>query len=218
MKLLFPAILGALLLAPATVRADDAPAAKGCGLASGIMNGPGQVMINCVGVSEEFAGQLAGILTYVLQRRLDPEVVIAKLDEIQGMPVNGEARTVSAEQGQTIVNALAGQPAAQIKIVASPAGKDAGDYALAIATKLQTAGWQIAGGQIPRVAPPGIGEINGIALVVRDEKAPPDMALRLKQAFAAAKIFLPIVSDGTMAADTALLWIGKQPELSATQQ
>ena len=218
MKPLLPAILGvALLLAPAAARADDAGGGQGCGVASDIMSTPGDVMINCIGVSQEFGSQLAGVLTYVLQHRLDPEVVIAKLDEIQGMPADNKPRTVTDQQGQAIIQALVGKPA-QIKVVASPEGKDSGDYALALATKLQMAGWQIVGGQIARVAPPGIGEINGIALAVRDAKAPPEMALQLKQALAAAKIFLPIVTDATMAPDTALLWIGKQPEFNAAQQ
>jgi hypothetical protein len=220
MKHLLPAMLSALLLLPGAARADGAPppAQQGCGLAASVMNAPGEVMIDCVGVSEEFAGQLAGILTYVLQRRLDPQVVVAKLDEIEGMPAADQPRTVSANQGQTLVQSLVGQPSAQIAIVASPDGKDAGDYALAIATKLQMAGWQIAGSQIRRVPPPALADITGIVLVVRNEKSPPDMAVRLKQAMAAAKIFLPIISDPTMAADAALLWIGKQPEFAAADK
>jgi hypothetical protein len=35
---------------------------------------------------------------------------------------------------------------------------------------------------------------------------------------AAAKVFLPIVSDPAMAPDAALLWIGKRPELPVATQ
>jgi hypothetical protein len=217
MKRLIPALLTALFVFPATSWADDAPPspppAQGCGLTNSMMDGPDDVTIDCVGVSQEFAGQLAGILTYVLQRRLDPEVVIAKLDEIEGMPPAGQPRAQPPDQGQAIIKSLVGQPPAQVKIVANPDATDAGDYALAIATKLQMAGWRIADGQITRVVPPHLGDIAGIVLVVRDEKSPPDMAVRLKQALAAAKVFLPIISDPTMAKDAALLWIGKKPEL-----
>jgi hypothetical protein len=217
MKPLIPALLSAMFLFPVSARADDAPQGQGCGLVSSalISQGQGQVMINCVGVTEEFGSQLAGILTYVLQHRLDPEIVIAKLDEVQGMPASDTPRTLSADQGQLIVQSLVGKPGATIAILANPGGTDAGDYALAIATKLQIAGWQVEGSQIRRTAPPNLAEINGIALVVHDEKAPPDAALRLKQAMAAAKIFLPIISDPSLANDAELLWIGKRPEFNA---
>jgi hypothetical protein len=216
MKSLIPALLSALFLFPVSAWAEDAPQGQGCGLATSalIAQGQGQVMINCVGVTEEFGSQLAGILTYVLQHRLAPDVVIAKLDEIQGMPAADQPRTLSADQGQAIVQSLVGKPAATIAVVANPIGTDAGDYALAIATKLQIAGWQIEGSQIRRSAPPNLAEIDGIALVVHDDKAPPDAALRLKQAMAAAKIFLPIISDPTLGNDAELLWIGKRPDFN----
>jgi hypothetical protein len=217
MKPLLPALLSALFLFPVSARADDAPQGQGCGVVSGalISQGQGQVMINCVGVTEEFGSQLAGILTYVLQHRLDPEIVIAKLDEIEGMPATDTPRALSTDQGQTIVQGLVGKPAATIAVVAYPDGKDAGDYALAIATKLQIAGWQIEGSQIRRAAPQNLAEITGMALVVHDEKSPPDAALRLKAAMAAAKIFLPIISDPALGKDAELLWIGKRPDFNA---
>jgi hypothetical protein len=225
MKSLIPALLSALLLVPAVAWADDSaqPSPKpeqGCGMADSafVNQDGGQVTINCVGVTAEYGGQLAGILTYVLQHRLDPEIVVAKLDEIEGAPIDDAPRALSAGQGQTLVQSLVGKPTGQIAIVANPAAKDGGDYALAIATKLQMAGWQIAGSQIRRVVPPGLEEIHGLVLVVHDEKSPPDMALRLKQAMGSAKIFLPIISDPTLTPDAALLWIGKRPELSTATQ
>jgi hypothetical protein len=217
MKSLLPALLSALFLFPVSARADDAPQGQGCGIVSGalISQDQGQVMINCVGVTPEFGTQLAGILTYVLQHRLAPDVVIAKLDEIQGMPPGDAPRTLSADQGETIVQSLVGKPSATIAIVANPGGSDAGDYALAIATKLQIAGWQIEGSQIRRSALPNLADISGIALVVHDQASPPESALRLKQAMAAAKIFLPIISDSTLGNDAELLWIGKRPDFNA---
>jgi hypothetical protein len=217
MKQLIPALLSALFLFPVSARADDAPQGQGCGLVSGalISQDQGQVMINCIGVSQEFGSQLAGVLTYVLQHRLDPEIVIAKLDEIEGAPPADTPRTLSADQGQAIVQGLVGKPAGTIAVVANPDGKDAGDYALAIATKLQIAGWRIEGSQIRRTAPANLAEITGLALVVHDEKSPPDAALRLKQALAAAKIFLPIVSDPSLGDDAELLWIGKRADFNA---
>jgi hypothetical protein len=226
MKSLIPALLSALLLVPTAAQAGDpAPNAQGadeqgCGLVSGalVSQGQGQVMINCVGVTQEFAGQLAGILTYVLQRRLDPELVIAKLDEIDGVPAGDAPRNLTAGQGQALVQSLVGGKPASIKIVADPDGPEAGDYALAIATRLGMAGWVIEGSQIPRTVPPGLAEIHGIVLVVHDEKAPPEKAAQLKKAMAAAKIFLPMISRPDMAPDAAMLWVGRRPTLNAATQ
>jgi len=226
MKSLIPALLSALLLVPAAAQADDpAPNAQGgveqgCGLVSGalVSQGQGEVMINCVGVTQEFGGQLAGILTYVLQRRLDPEFVIAKLNEIDGVPAGDTPRNLTAGQGQALVQSLVGGKPTSIKIVADPDGSEAGDYALAIATRLGMAGWVIEGNQIPRTVPPGLEDIHGIVLVVHDEKAPPDKAVQLKKAMAAAKIFLPIISRPDMAPDAATLWVGKRPTLNAATQ
>jgi hypothetical protein len=227
MKSLLPALFGALLILPGAALADDAakpdaaaaaPAVQqGCGLSSSalVAQGQGQVTIDCVGVSEAYGTQLAGILTYVLQRRLDPEIVIAKLDEVQGVPPGNEPRNLSADQGQALVQALvAGKPAA-IKIVADPDGSEAGDYALAIATRLGMAGWGIEGSQIPRTVPPGLEDIHGVVLVVKDDKKPPEKAQQLKKALAAAKVFVPVIARPDIAPDDAMLWIGKRPTLDA---
>ena len=145
MKQLIPALLAALVLAPCAGLADDPPAAgsQGCGLVSGalISQGQGQVMINCIGVTEEAGAQLAGVLTYILQHRLDPEIVVAKLNEVEGAPEGSAARALTAEQGQTIVQQLVGKPPEKLAVIADPTGSDSGEYALAIATKLQLAGW-----------------------------------------------------------------------------
>jgi hypothetical protein len=224
MKSLIPALLSALLLIPPAAWAGEAQSGaqgdQGCGLVSGalISQGQGQVMINCVGVSEEFGGQLAGILTYVLQRRLDPEIVIAKLDEVDGVPAGDAPRNLTADQGQALVQSLVGTKQATIAVSADPDGPEAGNYALAIATRLGLAGWLIEGRQITRTVLPGLEDIHGLVLVVHDEKAPPEMALQLKTAMAAAKIFLPIISRPDVASGAAMLWVGKRPMLNAATQ
>jgi len=225
MKSLISALLSAILLFPAVAWADDAQAsaqgAQGCGLASGalISQDQGQVLINCAGVTEEFGGQLAGILTYVLQRRLDPELVIAKLDEVEGVPVGNTPRTLTADQGQAIVQGLAGGTQATIAVSADPDGAEPGNYALAIATRLGLAGWLIQDRQINRVVPPGLEDIHGAVIVVHDEKSPPDTALRLKKAMTEAKIFLPIIARPEIIKPGAvMLWIGKRPVLNAAAQ
>jgi hypothetical protein len=229
MKSLVPALLGAALLLPVATWADDAKPAdqasaqqgQGCGMADSafVNQNEGVVTINCAGVSAEFGSQLAGILTYVLQRRLDPEIVIAKLDEINGVPAANQPRGLTADQAQALVQSLtADNKPATIAIAADPDEPDAGNYALAIATRLGMAGWQIAGSQISRDVPPGLDEIHGVVLVVHDEKKPPAMAEELKKAMAAARIFVPIISRDNVAPDAATLWIGKRPTLNAATQ
>lgn len=221
MKRLIPALFGLLPLTFAIpAHAEDAPAAnsQGCGLVSGVLisQGQGQVTINCVGVTEEAGIQLAGVLTYILQHRLDPEIVVAKLNEVEGAPEGNVARTLTTEQGQAIVQHLVGKPTEKLAVVADPAAADSGDYALAIATKLQLAGWQIEGNQIKRVARKGFDDLPGVVLAVRNEKAPPEKAKRLKAALASARIFLPIMSDPTLPDEGALLWVGKRPSPGAS--
>ncbi|HEU0215687.1 MAG TPA: hypothetical protein VFQ90_03445 [Stellaceae bacterium] len=211
--------MAAVLVLPPVAFADGgAQQEKGCGIASGafVAQGDGQVTINCFGITPEYGAQLAGVLTEVLQRRLDPDLVVAKLAEIEGLPPGDEPRSLSAEQGQTLVQSLAAGKPAAISISADPEGAEPGGYALAIATRLGMAGWRIEGDQIRRAVPPGLAEIRGLVLAVRDDKAPPDKATRLKQAMAAARIFVPIVSKPDLGPAAALLWIGKRPALGAT--
>jgi hypothetical protein len=229
MKSLVPALLGAVLLLPVATWADDAKPAdqasdqqgQGCGMADSafVNQNEGTVTINCAGVTAEFGSQLAGILTYVLQRRLDPEIVIAKLDEINGAPAANQPRGLTTDQAQALVQSLtADNKPATIALVADPDEPDAGNYALAIATRLGMAGWQIAGSQISRTVPPGFEDIRGVVLVVHDEKKPPALAEQLKKAMAAARIFVPVISRDNVAPDAAMLWIGKRPTLNAATQ
>jgi hypothetical protein len=231
MKSRIPLLLGALVLLPAAAQADDAQAsaqpapptqqAQGCGMDdSALVNqGSGTVTISCAGVTQEFGGQLAGILTYVLQRRLDPEIVIAKLDEINGVPADNTPRNLTVDQGQAIVQSLmaSGKPAT-VAVIADPGAPDSANYALAIATRLGMAGWSIAGSQIERNVPPGLDDIRGLVLVVRDEKKPPPMADALKKAMATAKICLPVISRPEIEPNAAMLWVGKRPVLNASAQ
>jgi hypothetical protein len=220
MKSLVSALLSGLVMLPMPALADDVNAqqGQGCGLVdSALINqGAGSVIISCAGVNAEFGSQLAGILTYVLQRRLDPEIVIAKLDEVNGAPQANVARNLTTEQGQAIVQSLmAGGKPATVAINADPGEPDAGNYALAIATRLGMAGWQIAGSQINRTVPAGLEDIHGVVLVVHDEKKPPEMADELKKAMAAAKVFVPIISRDNVGPEEVILWVGKRPLLNA---
>src|SRR6476646_8412480 len=61
------------------------------------------VTIACSGMPEAMAGPLTAVLTRILQERLDPQQVNAKLNEVAALPVEGAARTVTHDQRQAIV-------------------------------------------------------------------------------------------------------------------
>jgi hypothetical protein len=192
-------------------RAEDA-AAAGCTLASAsFLSQPdqGDVTINCSGLSETFGKQLAEIMTRILQNRLDPPSVLAKLEEVGRVPDAGVARTVEESQRQLIIQSLLGKPAEQIAITAHPMVGDSAEFAKAIATSLMMVGWQIEGRQIRRAAPKSLEPVPGLAVVVRDRGAAPQKALQLKAALAAARISASLVSDPALAPDATILWVGR---------
>ena len=89
--------LGLFFLVSAGVaRAEDTTPA-GCTVAStNIVSGDqGDVTITCTRLSEAFGQQFADILTRILQDRLDTQMVMAKLDEVDQIPEEGVARTVT---------------------------------------------------------------------------------------------------------------------------
>lgn len=170
-----------------------------------------EVSISCSGLSEAQGKLFADILTRILQNRLDPQVVMAKLEEVDRLPQEGAARTVDDVQRQSIIQNLIGKPVQQIGITAHLAVDDSADFAKAIATPLLMVGWQIDGHQIRRAAPKALDPVQGVAIVVRDGRAPPDKAKQLREALAKAHITAVLVSDPAMPADTANLWIGRRP-------
>jgi hypothetical protein len=208
-----------LCMANTAARAEDAPAA-GCTLAAAsFLASPdqGDVTINCSGLSEAFGRQLADIMTRILQNRLDPQMVLAKLEEVDRVPEAGVARTVDEQQRQLIIQNLIGKPVAQIAVTAHLSVEDSAEFAKAIATSLMTVGWQIEGNQIRRAAPKSLDPVSGLALVVRDRGAPPQKAQQLKAALAAAHISALLVSDPALAPDATLLWVGRRLVFAPTE-
>jgi hypothetical protein len=169
------------------------------------------VTISCSGMPEAMAGPLAVMLTRVLQERLDPQQVLAKLNEVAALPVAGSARTVSDDQRQAIVRSLSGKPAAEVAMIAHPLVEDSAELAQELAMPLVMVGWQLQGNQIRRLAPKHLDPIPGIALVVRDANKPPPKAEQLKAALIAGRLGPTMVSDPAMAPDGVLLWIGRRP-------
>jgi hypothetical protein len=217
-----PLALGFFLVSPvAALMAAGAAYAQaphaGCTLASAsflAQPDQGNVTINCTGLSEAFGKQLAEIMTRILRNRVDPQMVLAKLAEVDRGPGEGVARTLAEHHRQLIIQSLLGKPPAQIAIAAHLAVEDSAEFAKAIAAPLLMVGWQIEGQQIRRAAPKSLEAVHGVALVVKDRGAPPPKALQLQAALAAAQIGAVLVSDPALAPDAALLWVGRR--LSAT--
>jgi hypothetical protein len=197
-------------------RADDA---GGCTVTGVNMVTPdqGTVSIDCTGLSEAFGRQFADILTRILKDRLDPQTVMAKLDEVGPVPEEGVARTVSDDQRQLIIQSLHGKPPGQIAIIAHPIVDDSAEFAKAIATPLLQVGWQIAGQQIRRAAPQSLESVPGLAVVVHDKAAAPQQALQLRAALNAAHLAAALVEDPALAPDATLLWVGQRPGFASTE-
>jgi hypothetical protein len=169
------------------------------------------VTIGCSGMPEAQAGPLTAVLTRILQQRLDPQQVLAKLTEVAALPVEGVARTVTDDQRQAIVRSLHGKPAAEVAMIAHPLIEDTAELAQALATPLVMVGWQLQGNQIRRAAPRHLDPVPGIALVVREANKLPPKAEQLKAALIAGGLGPTLVSDPAMPPDGVLLWIGRRP-------
>ncbi|MGC2415233.1 MAG: hypothetical protein WA459_21360 [Stellaceae bacterium] len=205
-----------LVISAGTAHAQTAPTAA-CTVSNVniLSQDLGDVTITCSGLSEAFGRQLADILTHILQDRLDPQMVMGKLDEVDQVPQEGIARTVSESQRQLIIQSLSGKPTGQISITAHPEVADSAEFAKGIATSLLQAGWVIEGQQIRRAAPPSLDPVPGLAVVVRDKNAPPRPALLVKAALNAAHITAALVADPTLDSGTVLVWVGRRPTFAS---
>jgi len=214
-------LFGWLALASAAQAQETQPAPPpGCALASDLIvsQGQGTVTINCSGVTEGYGDQLADLLSQILQNRLDPQAVIAKLDEIERVPEDGKPRTVDDAQRQAIIQALLGKPVQEIGIAAHSQVDDSAEYARALAQPLLMVGWQIQGQQIKRSAPKALDDVRGVALLVRSRDQPPAKALLLRSALTTAHVVAPLLSDPTMPADAVVMWIGRRPVFMSADQ
>ena len=169
------------------------------------------ITIACSGMPEALAGPMTAVLTRILQERLDPQQVNAKLNEVAALPVEGAARTVTEDQRQAIMRSLQGKPAAEVAMIAHPLVEDTAELAQALATPLVMVGWQLQGNQIRRAAPRNLDPVPGIAIVVRDPAKLPPKAEQLKTALIAGKLGPTVISDPAMAPDAVLLWVGRRP-------
>jgi hypothetical protein len=216
MKRFAAAVSLSLIASGSVARADDA-APVGCSVGSTYIlsqdkpDAKGDVTINCSGLTEAFGNQLADVLTRILQNRLDPQMVLAKLSEVNSVPEEGVARVLDENQRQAIIQSLAGKPAAEVGITAHPAVDDSAEYAKAIAAPLLMVGWQIEGHQIQRTAPKLLEPVSGVGVVVRDTKAAPQKALQLQAALAAAHISATLLANPALAPEATVLWIGRRP-------
>ena len=169
------------------------------------------VTIACSAMPEAMAGPLTAVLTRILQERLDPQQVMAKLNEVAALPVEGAGRTVTEDQRQAIMRSLHGKPTAEVAMIAHPLIDDTAELAQAVATPLVMVGWQLQGNQIRRAAPRNLDPVPGIAIVVRDPAKLPPKAEQLKTALIAGRLGPALIADPAMAPDAVVLWIGRRP-------
>jgi hypothetical protein len=201
------------VMSAGTARAEDAlPVGCAVTAVNMVSQDQGTVTIDCSGLSEAFGKDFAAIMTRILKDRLDPQMVMLKLDEVDRVPQEGVARTVDEDQRQRIIQSLFGKPPGQVAIIAHPKVDDSAEFAKAIATSLLQVGWQIEGQQIRRAAPQSLEPLPGLAVVVRDKNAVPQQAVLLKAALNAAHITAPLVADPALAPDATLIWVGRRPE------
>jgi hypothetical protein len=209
------AILGATLCTAAAPAQTPPP---GCTLtgSSGLMpQAPGDVSIGCTGLSDALGRQLFDVLNRIVQERLDPQSLMAKLGEVDRIAEAGVPRAVTQHQQQQIIKALLGKPAAQVAINAHPQVEDSAPLAQELAMALAMVGWRVEGDQIRRRATRELDAVPGIALFVKDRNAPPQTAQQLKAALATASIGSSLVSNPSLAPDAVMLWIGRRPELAS---
>jgi hypothetical protein len=215
-----------LAMSASGARADEAPPQPGCAVGSTNIlpmqqqdqsNARGDVTINCSLLTEAFGNQLTDILNRILHDRLDPQMVLVKLDEVDRVPEEGVARAIDESQRHLIIESLNGKRPAEIAITAHPVVDDSAEFAKQIATPLLMVGWRIEGNEIRRVAIKSLEPVTGVALVVRDKAAAPQKALELKAALNAAHVSARLVSDAVMAPDATLLWIGRRPVFMAPE-
>lgn len=207
-----PLFLAACLaLLPAAGRADDAPRCTSSWDSD-------NVSIGCSAVGEGMGNQFAELLSRMLNERIDPRMVMVKLGEIEPLPPEGVARSLSTDQQQAMLNSLAGKPSQQIAIIAHPQVFDSADYARTLAQPLLMVGWQVEGNQVRRAAPRNLEQVDGVALVVRDREAPPEKAMILRRALSAARIPTPLLVDPALPPEATLLWVGKRPTFGTPKQ
>jgi hypothetical protein len=213
-------LAGGLLLGLAGSAQAENAGSPTCKLVSNfiVSQDRGTVTISCSGVTQDYGDRLAELLTEVVQHRLDPETVIAKLGEIERAPEAGKPRAIDETQRQAIVQALVNKPSEEIAIFAHPQVDDAADYGKAIATTLLMVGWQIQGREIKRAVPPRLDDVKGVAVLVPDKNQPPRKALLLRAALTAAHIVAPILTEPSLTADATALWIGRRPQFMSAAQ
>ncbi|HEX3537654.1 MAG TPA: hypothetical protein VHU15_12905 [Stellaceae bacterium] len=204
------ALSAALLLLPAAGQAQQPPRCASS------PDGD-TVSITCGAVSEEVGNQIAEMLSRMLNSRIPPNMVLAAFNEIEPLPPEGVARTLTPEQQQSILNQLAGKPTQQVSIVAHPLVPDSADYARSLAQPLLMVGWQVEGNQVRRAAPKSLEQVYGVALVVQNADAPPDKAVTLRKALQAGRIPTPLLVDPTLAPEATQLYIGKRQSLGAAK-
>jgi hypothetical protein len=114
-------------------------------------------------------------------------------------------RSISPAQKARIVPLLAAFAGKSLEVQALGPSQETGVYAGQVAATLEAAGIKAHAAMV--VGPSGVG----LAVLVRDAKAPPSLAKGLQEAFGAAGINVEIQGVAAAPPDTCILVVGSKP-------
>jgi hypothetical protein len=123
-----------------------------------------QFVINCTAIGQEQGQKMVALLNKVLAKQLDPNVVMAKLDEISSGVQNIPRRTgdrVLSESQQAALGRLLHKSPESVSVVLI-GDREANDYGQQIVQVMKSSGWNVTLYYIGSLSPPRYGiRVNG---------------------------------------------------------
>jgi hypothetical protein len=162
-------ILSLLIAAPCWSQTSSTGQAETKGPCSPAVTGSKNTfMINC-GISQKQGQQMLNILNKVLANQLDPEAVMAKLDEIQNDIRHIQSRQgwpeLTEEQIRTLRNTLIAFPGNKVMIIVENPDTNKSALALQLRDVIQSPKWSVTLGANMLLASP----TTGIYITVKEE-------------------------------------------------
>lgn len=164
-----------------------------------------QFRISCTGMDKEQGWKMLALMNNILAKQLDPDAVMAKLDEIE-KEVQGVAsrvpqpRVISPAQSDKMSKVLLATPERHKPLLLFSGGDETQAYALQLAPIFLASNWPLFGGDAmgSNFKPTGrqveLCVYPGNASAIEDAKV-------VQEAFKQAGIEAPIIEDATMTAE-----------------
>src|ERR1035437_2410484 len=128
-----------------------------------------QLTINCSGISKAQGQKMLAILNKILMNQLDPDAVMAKLDEIQNDIRHIQRRQgwpeLTEDQVRTLTSKLSAFPRQKVMIILTNPDTNKSLLAGQLRDAIQRATWDVKQGSNMCMGPP----LTGIYITVRDE-------------------------------------------------